>query len=834
MRLVKKILVALLTLALLTGIGLTATAEQNQQAGSGILLARDVEWKYDDSGKDLGASFIAADFDDSAWKTGKAPLGFGDDYSETDPTLPIGTVVGFGSDPANKIMTTYFRTTMDVGDLSGFTALECYIHVDDGAVVYINGKEAFRKGIDEDIEIKYDTAAKFKPKEETFTIPVEALQSGVNVIAAQVHQDGGDSSDLWFELGIKGIMGDKAVLDRGVEWKYDDSGKDLGATWLTADFDDSVWKTGKSPLGFGDDYSETDPTLPIGTVVGFGGDPANKIMTTYFRTTVDAGDLSGYSALECYIHVDDGAVIYVNGKEAFRKGIDEGIEVKYDTAAKFKPKEETFTLPVEALQSGVNVICAEVHQDGGDSSDLWFEMGIMALSGIKTESEAVAVTIPDPNAPTGTVSKVTIAFNGDTETSKGFTWYTTLASGNSDLQVVKKEGDTADFSNAVKFTGRFAASTTSAAEVVHKAEATGLEPGTAYFFRVGDEKLGIWSETGTFTTASKDGSFTFIDIADSQAKTEEEAILSSETFSKAAQTVPDSEFIVLNGDIVDSGMMEDQWGWLFGSSQQTLLNTTFAPVAGNHEEDKTSFFEHFDMKPADNSSTESGVYYSFNYRNVHFVMLNTNEDSPEYADFTPAQIKWMQDDVKAAKDAGSEWIIAVLHKGPYTTSNHSEDADIMNEKNGVRTLVAPMMSELGIDLVFQGHDHIYARTNPIKNGQAAPAEKTTETLNGQTIEYTVKPDGTIYVIPATAGPKVYYKSKTMPESYFELFERAEENHAAVYGADPEDASRPVRSAIQNFMSITIDGNKLTAVTYEIDQNKDGAQPFIVDQFGIVK
>ncbi len=661
MRLVKKILVALLTLALLTGIGLTATAEQNQQAGSGILLARDVEWKYDDSGNDLGASFIAADFDDSAWKTGKAPLGFGDDYSETDPTLPIGTVVGFGSDPANKIMTTYFRTTMDVGDLSGFTALECYIHVDDGAVVYINGKEAFRKGIDE------------------------------------------------------------------------------------------------------------------------------------------------------------------------------GIEIKYDTAAKFKPKEETFTIPVEALQSGVNVIAAEVHQDGGDSSDLWFELGITAITGNEKEPEAAAtVTIPDPNAPIGTVNKVTVTFTGDTVSTKGFTWYTTLASAGSDLQIVRKTGDTADFTSPARFLGTCAISTNSSAEVVHKAEALGLKPSTEYFFRVGDEALNLWSDTGVFTTAPDFGAFTFVNLADSQAKTEDEAILASQTYEKAMATVKDAAFLSIDGDIVDTGSNEGQWDWLMGHSQKILLNTTFVPVSGNHEEDKNSFFEHFNLTPAPGSATETGVYYSFNYSNAHFVGLNSNEDSPEYADFTPAQIQWMKSDIQSAKALGYDWVIVLLHKGPYTTSNHSEDADIMNDKNGVRTLVAPMMSELGVDLVFQGHDHIYARTKPIKNGQATTAEKTTETLNGQTIEYTVKPDGTIYVIPATAGPKVYYKSKTMPESYFELFERAEENHAAVYGADPEDATRPVRSAIQNFMSITIDGNKLTALTYEIDQNKDPATPFIVDQFGIVK
>ena len=217
-------------------------------------------------------------------------------------------------------------------------------------------------------------------------------------------------------------------------------------------------------------------------------------------------------------------------------------------------------------------------------------------------------------------------------------------------------------------------------------------------------------------------------------------------------------------------------------------------------------------------------------------MLNSNENSTEYANLSVDQVEWLKKDAQAAKAAGAKWIIVNIHKGPYTTSNHATDKDIMGE-NGVRNKIAPLMSELGIDFVVQGHDHIYARTKPIKeDGTASEPEKIVETLNGQKIEYTVNPDGSIYLIPATAGPKVYYKNvkSELGEAYYNLFELAEENHAAKYGADPSDSKRPVRGQVQNFVGITIDGDKLTAVTYEIDQNINNAEPFIVDQFGMVK
>ena len=632
-------------------------------------------------------------------------------------------------------------------------------------------------------------------------------------------------------VSAPGFADDATILARDAAWKFHDQGELTGDAWKAADFDDSAWQSGKAPLGFGDDYSETDPSLPIGTVIGFGDDAANKYMTSYFRTAVEVGDLSAYTGLEVYIHVDDGCVVYINGVEAFRKGIEDGA-VAYDTAAKFKPKEETFTASVSLFTSGKNVIAAEVHQDGGDSSDLWFELGVKGVTGEAAPAAAPAVTVPDPTAPVGEVKKVTVTFAGDVKTAKGFTWYTTTASAGSDVQVIEKAEGEPDFASALKFVGRWQVSTNSPAEVVHKAEAVGLKPDTSYFFRVGDEALDLWSGAGSFETAA-DGAFTFIDLADSQAKNEDEAILSAHTFKKAVETVWGASFMVINGDIVDTGMNEGQWDWLLGHAQDTLMNITFAPIAGNHDEDKNSFIEHFNLAPAPFSATETGAYYSFDYSNAHFIMLNTNEDSKEYADFTPAQIQWLKGDVAAAKANDAQWLIAVLHKGPYTTSNHATDADIMGV-SGVRTLVAPLLSQLGVDLVFQGHDHIYARSKPIADGAAVAAEATAETLNGMPIEYAVKPQGTVYVIPATAGPKVYYKNAGMPAEYYELFAVADENHAASYGADPDDASRPVRSAIQNFMGITIDGSKLTAVAWEIDQKKDPEAPYIVDQFGIIK
>ncbi|NEU60259.1 S-layer homology domain-containing protein [Paenibacillus sp. ALJ109b] len=614
------------------------------------------------------------------------------------------------------------------------------------------------------------------------------------------------------------------LLERNANWHYFDQGQDLQSEWR-ASYDDSSWNSGQAPFGYKDNGNGVSTSYfgSINTEVSYGLDKKNKPRTTYFRTNlnVNKDQIDGYGQILGTFGIDDGAVIYVNGVEVIRFGMPDG-EIVYSTQAtsnKDLPvmyENIDLTEPMKAnLHEGSNEIAVEVHQQSDSSSDLYFDMELKALA----------------NAPSLDISKVTVTFYGDATSSKGFTWYTPLASAQSIVQVVPNQGGVADFSLAQSFNGRATVASNSPGEMVHKAEATGLSPDTSYFFRVGDQDLGIWSEVGTFKTAPVDGAFTFIDLTDTQAKEEDEAILSGSTLSKALATVPNAEFVVHNGDVVENGTSEQEWNWLLGHSQASLMNTTIAPSAGNHENKNNAFYEHFNVKQPDGAATVTGAYYSYNYSKAHFIVLNSNEDSSDYANFSNEQVAWMKQDVAEAKAAGAKWIIVNIHKGPYTTSNHATDSDIIGA-NGERKKIAPLMNELGIDLVLQGHDHIYARTKPIKSdGTAEDVSKITETFNGQSIEYAVKPDGTIYMIPATAGAKVYFKNQKneLGEAYFSLFERAEENHAKQYG----DTTSAARGQVQNFVSLTIDGDKLSAITYEIDQNKN-AEPFIVDTFGITK
>jgi hypothetical protein len=93
-------------------------------------------WKYSDTGQDLGTNWSQPNYDDSGWASGAARLGYG------DPA--VFTTVSYGPDATNKHITTYFRDSFVVPGNVTFTNLNFRLARVDGAVVWLNGQEAFR------------------------------------------------------------------------------------------------------------------------------------------------------------------------------------------------------------------------------------------------------------------------------------------------------------------------------------------------------------------------------------------------------------------------------------------------------------------------------------------------------------------------------------------------------------------------------------------------------------------------------------------------------------------------------------------------------------------
>lgn len=414
-------------------------------------------------------------------------------------------------------------------------------------------------------------------------------------------------------------------------------------------------------------------------------------------------------------------------------------------------------------------------------------------------------------------NRITTTFAGDPTTQRAFSWYQ-----QADTDAPKVILSTDRSFPAGPATVEVAAEKrpTASGETVYQALATDLQPGNTYYYRLGDSLTGLWSPTGTFETPTGEGDFTFIDLTDTQAKAQAEADLSAATLRKALDAVPEAEFVVHNGDVVQDGHIEQDWIDLLDASQDGLLRTTIAPAAGNHEDTQSSFVDHFALEHPNGQDTTTGAYYSYTYNSAHFMVLNTNEDAEE--GISDAQLEWLKRDAASAREAGADWLILVMHKGVYTAANHATDADI----HALREKIVPVIDELDIDLALQGHDHYLSRTKVLQSApdeaigaRAVETTQITEVVNGVRIQYNVSPDGTLYLNPNKAGAKRYGQVAESElfdlEAYLNLFDRLGTPRQGV------DA--------QTFTAVNVTDHRLTVETFHITA---GGSPRLAEGFGI--
>lgn len=177
------------------------------------------------------------------------------------------------------------------------------------------------------------------------------------------------------------------LIPQASVWKYLDNGSDQGTDWTLRGLNDSTWRSGPAPLGYGDDGEGA------GTTISFGPQPTNTFITTYFRRTFKLSTLEGLLALNISLIRDDGAVVYLNGTEIFRDNMPDG-PPNYLTLASVVVESETKfgVASTNALVVGTNVIAVEVHQVFPYSSDLEFDLGLTVLK--VNASPTVRITKP--------------------------------------------------------------------------------------------------------------------------------------------------------------------------------------------------------------------------------------------------------------------------------------------------------------------------------------------------------------------------------------------------------------------------------------------------------
>lgn len=285
---------------------------------------------------------------------------------------------------------------------------------------------------------------------------------------------------------------------------------------------------------------------------------------------------------------------------------------------------------------------------------------------------------------------------------------------------------------------------------MHEVYLCGLTPKTTYYYRVGGGPEGqeVWSDVYAFTTtpAAGDGPITIAVNGDARGQDGGAWRL----FQKKVQQ-KGAQLQLFSGDTVTFGQDQSEWeafldlGWkddkgaLLTLGQLLTLNTN-----GNHDNRATIFFGNLVM-PQDPKKypVYAELFYSFDAGPVHVTVMDdsffVNSTTPQ--EDIDALTAWLDADLGAANAnrAKVPWLLTLHHHGPFSSSNHGQDLDVLRG----RALLMPLFDKHHVDLDLAGHDHNYERSKPL----TGPAET-------PTIHDSAK-DGTVYLLCAGAGAEAY-------------------------------------------------------------------------------
>ncbi|MFD9119570.1 purple acid phosphatase family protein [Streptomyces bottropensis] len=304
------------------------------------------------------------------------------------------------------------------------------------------------------------------------------------------------------------------------------------------------------------------------------------------------------------------------------------------------------------------------------------------------------------------------------------------------------------------------------------AELTHLKPGRTYFYGVGHDGFDPASPRfagtiGTFTTAPAGKEpFTFTAFGD-------EGVGYHGLANNSLLLGQNPAFHLHAGDIAyadpagqgktaDTGFDSRVWDQFLAQTESVAKSVPWMPAYGNHDMEAWYSPSGYGGEEArwnlpDNGPDPKNLpgVYSFVYGNTAVVSLDANDISFEI----PAnlgisggtQTTWLEAQLKkfrAAKDI--DFVVVFFHHCAYCTSTaHASEG-------GVRQEWVPLFEKYSVDLVINGHNHQYERTDVIKSGAVTKKLPIGGTAYPET-------EGVVYVTAGAAGRSLY--SFTAPLSY---------------------------------------------------------------------
>ncbi len=444
--------------------------------------------------------------------------------------------------------------------------------------------------------------------------------------------------------------------------------------WENPDYDASSWSTGPAQLGYGDNDEAT--TIP------------SNLLAAYFRKDSIMINPGSTPSFDINLLFDDGAVVYLNGNEVGRVNMAVG-NPGYFTLANAQATDNeitTFSVPASAFINGYNVIAVEVHQRTISSSDISFDLEISAPPPITRGPYLQNLT------SSSVVVKWRTSYPTESIIRYGLSLGTILASV-SDL-TPKTE---------------------------HEIEITGLTAGAKYFYQVEDN-------SGIIDGPEPEMYFKIAPVIGSTPVIKAWVLGDPGTANNDQRAVRDAYYNYIGTDHTDvmlflgdnaynSGTDEQyQYAMFEDMYEDRMKNTASWSCLGNHDgftaNSSTQSGPYYDIFTFPTNGEAGGepsgteAYYSFDYGNIHFIVLESYETDRSVGG---PMYNWVLSDIQ---NTTQEWIVAIWHHPAYTKGSHNSDNnnDSAGSMRDMRENFLPILEDNGVDLVMSGHSHSYERS----------------------------------------------------------------------------------------------------------------------------
>ncbi len=324
--------------------------------------------------------------------------------------------------------------------------------------------------------------------------------------------------------------------------------------------------------------------------------------------------------------------------------------------------------------------------------------------------------------------RVLLTMNGDPATQMAVSWRTAEDAEGAAQFTEAKPGPRleVDARTVTATVAQTVETTTGVTRYYKSATMAGLKPSTKYAYRVGDGQ--VWSEWNHFKTASdKAQPFSFIYVGDAQ---NDVLSLWSRVLRDAFRNGANARFILHAGDLINHANNDEQWGEWFEAAGWINRVVPVVAIPGNHEHHVPKGSEKRELSqlwqpqfeyPRNGVKGLEDTNYFLDYQGVRIVGLNSNMEHV-------SQAEWLD---KVLADNPNRWTILTFHHPVFSAAAKRDNPDL-------REAWMPIIDKYDVDLVLQGHDHTYGRSEKISSGTVVG---TTE-------------GGSVYVV-SVSGPKMY-------------------------------------------------------------------------------